>query len=76
MMHRCNIIKYFKALKNGLEATVYKSGNSISIHLPKVMPDIYHLNTNLKLPIETEQGGIRLKIVRKSSYNPSSSDSK
>ena len=60
-----NIIKYFKALKNGLEATVYKSGNSISIRLPKVIADLYHLNTNLKLPIESEQGGIRLKIVRR-----------
>lgn len=60
-----NIIKYFKALKNGLEATVYKSGNSISIRLPKVIADLYRLNANLKLPIETEQGGIRLKVVRR-----------
>lgn len=46
-------------------ATVYKSGNSISIRLPKVIADLYHLNTNLKLPIETEQGGIRLKIMKR-----------
>ncbi|SNQ61261.1 AbrB/MazE/SpoVT family DNA-binding domain-containing protein [Candidatus Methanoperedens nitratireducens] len=46
-------------------ATVYKSGNSISIRLPKVIVDLYHLNTNLKLPIETEQGGIRLKIMKR-----------
>lgn len=58
-----NIVKYFKALKNGVEATVFKSGNSISVRLPKVIADLYHLNTNLKLPIETEPGGIRLKIV-------------
>ena len=60
-----NIVKYFKALKNGVEATVFKSGNSISVRLPKVIADLYHLNTNLKLPIETEPGGIRLKIARK-----------
>jgi hypothetical protein len=60
-----NIVKYFKTLKNGVEATVFKSGNSISVRLPKVIADLYHLNTNLKLPIETEPGGIRLKIVRR-----------
>ncbi|MCX9013591.1 MAG: hypothetical protein OIN89_02155 [Candidatus Methanoperedens sp.] len=59
-----NIVRYFKALKNGVEATVYKSGNSISIRLPKVIADLYHLNANLKLPIETEPGSIRLKIVK------------
>ena len=59
-----NIVKYFKALKNGVEATVYKSGNSISIRLPKVIADLYHLNANLKLPIETEPTGFRLKIVK------------
>ena len=32
--------------------------------LPKVIADLNHLNTSLKLPIETEPGGIRLKIVR------------
>ena len=60
-----NIVKYFKALKKGVEATVFKSGNSISVRLPKVIADLYHLNMNLKLPIETEPGGIRLKIVRR-----------
>ncbi len=60
-----NIVKYFKALKKGVEATVFKSGNSISVRLPKVIADLYHLNTSLKLPIETEPGGIRLKIVRR-----------
>jgi hypothetical protein len=59
-----NIVKYFKAMKKGVEATVYKSGNSISIRLPKVIADLYHLNSNFKLPIETEPGGIRLKIVK------------
>lgn len=59
------IVKYFKALKKGVEATVFKSGNSISVRLPKVIADLYHLNTSLKLPIETEPGGIRLKVVRK-----------
>jgi len=33
--------------------------------LPKVIADLYHLNTSLKLPIETEPGGIRLKIARR-----------
>ncbi|MBU4223528.1 MAG: hypothetical protein KKA10_18225 [Euryarchaeota archaeon] len=33
--------------------------------LPIVIIDLYHLNTSLKLPIETEPGGIRLKIVRR-----------
>ncbi|MFZ3058557.1 MAG: hypothetical protein WA102_02355 [Candidatus Methanoperedens sp.] len=60
-----NIVKYFKALKKGVEATVFKSGNSISVRLPKVIAELYHLNTSLKLPIETEPGGIRLKIVRR-----------
>ncbi len=41
-----NIVKYFKALKKGVEATVFKSGNSISVRLPKVIADLYHLNTN------------------------------
>jgi len=59
-----NIVKYFKALKKGVEATVYKSGNSISIRIPKVIADLYHLNSNLKLPIETEPRGIRLKIFK------------
>jgi hypothetical protein len=49
-----NIVKYFKALKKGVEATVFKSGNSISVRLPKVIADLYHLNTSLKLPIEKE----------------------
>jgi hypothetical protein len=29
-----------------------------------VITNLYHSNTSLKLPIETEPGGIRLKIVR------------
>ncbi len=60
-----NIVRYFKAVKKGLEATVYKSGNSISIRLPKVIADLYHLNTNLKIPIETELGSIRLRIAKR-----------
>ncbi|MFU8767333.1 MAG: hypothetical protein ACNA7I_06680 [Candidatus Methanoperedens sp.] len=59
-----NIVRYFKALKNGVEATVYKSGNSISIRLPKVIADLYHLNANIKLSIETEPTGFKLKIVK------------
>jgi len=33
--------------------------------LPIVIADLYHLNTSLKLPIETEPGGNRLEIVRR-----------
>ncbi|MDP2765938.1 MAG: hypothetical protein Q8O41_00575 [Candidatus Methanoperedens sp.] len=57
--------KIFQGFEEGVEATVFKSGNSISVRLPKVIADLYHLNTNLKLPIETELGRIRLKIVRR-----------
>ncbi len=60
-----NIVKYFKALKKGVEATVFKSGNSISVRLPKVIADLYHLNANLKLSIETEPGEIRLIVKKK-----------
>ncbi len=59
-----NIVRYFKAIKKGIEATVYKSGNSYSLRLPKVIVDLCRLNAGLKLPIETESGSIRIKIVR------------
>lgn len=60
-----NIVRYFKAVKKGLEATVFKSGNSISIRLPKVIAELYHLSINLKIPIETELGSIRLRIAKR-----------
>lgn len=60
-----NIVRYFKALKKGVEATVFKSGNSLAVRLPKVIADLYHMNTNFKLSIETEPAAIRLKIKKK-----------
>jgi len=35
------------------------------MHLPIVIADLYNLNMSMKLPIETEPDGIRLKIVRR-----------
>ena len=57
-----NIIKYFKAVKKGLVASVYKSGNSISVRLPKPVADIFHLKPATKLRVETEQDEIILKV--------------
>jgi hypothetical protein len=60
-----NIVRYFKLVKKGVEATVFKSGNSISVRLPKVIADLYRLDAKVKLPIETETNEIILKVPRK-----------
>lgn len=71
-MHKCNICENeMKAVDDiNLKGFVIhgwrcECGNSISIRLPKVIADLYHLNASLKLPIETEPGGIRLKIGKR-----------
>jgi len=49
---------------NGITATVCRSGDNFSLRLPKVITDLYRLDTGLKLPIKTSPGGIRIKIIK------------
>lgn len=56
------IVKYFKAVKKGMAAKVYKSGNSISVRLPKPVADIFQLRPKSTLRVETKKDEVILKV--------------
>lgn len=55
------IVKLLKAFKKGLRATVFKSGNSISVRIPKAVVEVFELKPKKELMIEVQERGIILK---------------
>ncbi len=56
------IVKLFKLVKKGAEVSVFKSGNSIAVRLPKAIVELFSLKTKSKLTISTKANEIILKI--------------
>ncbi|MCK4328167.1 MAG: AbrB/MazE/SpoVT family DNA-binding domain-containing protein [Candidatus Diapherotrites archaeon] len=55
-----HILKFNKAMKRGLSAKVFKSGNSIAVRLPMELVSVYHLEAGKELKIRPEKHGIEL----------------
>ena len=57
-----NIVKLFKLSRKGAEASVFESGNSIAVRLPKAIVNLFRLKPKSKLIISTKENEIVLKV--------------
>ena len=58
------IVKFFRFLKttNG-ELSVFKSGNSLAVRIPKPIAEIYHITANSKIKFVPESKEIILRLL-------------
>ena len=58
------IVRFFRYMKKHHELSLFKTGNSLAVRIPKPIADLYHLNPSSKVVIEAKTKEIRLKILK------------
>ncbi len=56
------LVDYYKAVRSGMQASIFKSGNSTAIRLPKAIVRLLKLKYKTKLKVETKGNQIILTV--------------
>jgi hypothetical protein len=56
------LVDYYKALRAGMHASIFKSGNSTAIRIPKAIARLLKLSPKKKLKVETKGNQIILTV--------------
>jgi hypothetical protein len=57
------LVDYYKAVRSGMQASIFKSGNSTAVRLPRAIVRLLKLESKKKLNIETNGNQIILTIA-------------
>ena len=57
------LVDYYKALRSGMQASIFKSGNSTAVRLPRAIVRLLKLESKKKLNVETDGNQIILTIT-------------
>ena len=56
------LVDYYKALRGGMQASVFRSGNSTAVRLPRALVRLLKLDSRKKLKVETRGNQIILTL--------------
>ena len=56
------LVDYYKAMRSGMQASIFRSGNSTAVRLPKAIARLLNLKPKTKLKIETKGNQIILTV--------------
>ena len=56
------MVDYYRALRSGMQASVFRSGNSTAVRLPRAIVRLLKLDTKKKLKVETKGNQIILTL--------------